>query len=155
MKISLCHCCISMWRATLYSRESRELGFWGHWRLFCVEDATEMVFLAAAGAVSCWGYLPPGAIGSSEQLCSNVHLIQASPFLISACHRRDILHSQTPTSRLLRSEMLTSLAPSPLRLKESEKVVMILGLVKLVLLVACWSSTPVQLEWSSSSSVQL
>lgn len=49
-------------------------------------------------ADSCWGHLSPGATGTSVQLCSDAHLTQASPFLISACHRGDKLHPQTPAS---------------------------------------------------------
>lgn len=63
-------------------------------------------------ADSSWGHLSAGAIGTSVQLCSNAHLTQASPFLISACHRGDNLYPQTPTRRLLRSDMPASPASS-------------------------------------------
>lgn len=64
-------------------------------------------------ANNCWGHLSPSATGTSVQLCSNALLTQASPFLISTCHREDNLHPQTPTSRLLSSETPTSPASSP------------------------------------------
>lgn len=148
--MSLLH--LIMWRATLYSRESREL-------------------LRAPTTFLCGGCHRNGVPGcgcSSKLLgifpswCSRV--LRTTLQQCAFNPDKSFSHLRLPqrghpafpdTYQQIAGPSNADLALSPLRLKESQKVVMILGLEELLLLIACWSSTPVQLEWSSSSSVQL
>lgn len=49
IRMSCCCCCVSTWQYTLYSWESREVGFWGHWGASYRDDAMKVRSSAEAG----------------------------------------------------------------------------------------------------------
>lgn len=138
-RMSCCCCYVSTCQHTLYSWESREVGFLGHWRKMQWK----------------WGSLL--RLGSREQpgTFSSWCNIAALPIWrrpVSACHREISLHPQISTDRLQKSHMPAYVPMTSLLWgwRESERDLMIMALLTF-LPATQWTSTPGSLtEWSSS-----